>query len=48
MRIHKSYIVSLAKVDYIEGNQVKIAGQLLPIGTLYREEFLERLGKSKP
>lgn len=38
-RIHKSYIVSLAKVELIEGNQVKIRDQYIPIGTNFRGDF---------
>ncbi len=38
-RIHKSYIVSLAKVELVDGNRVKVNGQELPIGNLYRKEF---------
>lgn len=40
-RIHKSYIVALAKVEQVEGNQVHIGEQTLPIGTNYRKGFLE-------
>lgn len=43
VRIHKSYLISLAQVQYIEGNQVKVGEQLLPIGASYKEGFLERL-----
>ncbi|HSN49782.1 MAG TPA: LytTR family DNA-binding domain-containing protein, partial [Bacteroidales bacterium] len=38
-RIHKSYIISLAKVDLIEGNQVKIRDQYIPIGSNFKAEF---------
>jgi DNA-binding LytR/AlgR family response regulator len=38
-RIHKSYIVSLSKVEMIEGNQVRIKERRIPIGTNYRMEF---------
>jgi DNA-binding LytR/AlgR family response regulator len=44
-RIHKSYIVSLAKVEMIEGNHVKIKDQRIPIGTNYKAEF-EKLIKT--
>ena len=40
-RIHKSYIVSIAKVEQVEGNQIQIGQQTLPIGTNYRKPFLE-------
>ncbi len=43
VRIHRSYIISLNKVEYIEGNHVHIKGQNLPIGKSYREAFLKRM-----
>ncbi|MEO0724049.1 MAG: LytTR family DNA-binding domain-containing protein [Bacteroidota bacterium] len=36
-RIHKSYIVQRACIDYVEGNQLKMSnGELLPIGKNHR------------
>ncbi len=36
-RIHKSYIVQRSRIDYVEGNQLKMKnGQLLPVGKNYR------------
>ncbi len=43
LRIHKSYLVSLLHVQYIEGNMVKIKNQTLPIGARYREKLLLRI-----
>lgn len=43
-RIHKSYVISMSKVEYTEGNQVKIGELKLPISLSYKEEFLERMG----
>ncbi|OON70469.1 LytR/AlgR family response regulator transcription factor [Hymenobacter sp. CRA2] len=42
-RIHKSYLVSLRYLDFVERNKVQIAGTLLPIGDTYREAFLALL-----
>lgn len=39
-RIHKSYIISIAKVESIEGNMVKINNIHLPIGNSYRQDFM--------
>lgn len=39
-RIHKSFIISLDKIESIEGNMVKICNTKLPIGNLYRQEFM--------
>jgi DNA-binding LytR/AlgR family response regulator len=38
-RIHKSFIVSLSKIDLIEGNQVKLRDRYIPIGTNFKAEF---------
>jgi len=43
-RIHKSFIVSLSKIELIEGNHVKIKDRLIPVGTNYKADF-ERLIK---
>jgi DNA-binding LytR/AlgR family response regulator len=40
-RIHKSYIVALERVDAIDGNQVEIVGEKLPIGQIYRQGFMD-------
>jgi DNA-binding LytR/AlgR family response regulator len=44
-RVHKSYIVALNRIDYIEGNMVVIQKEQIPIGQTYRTDFLERLQK---
>jgi len=43
LRIHKSYIINLDKIDFIEGNQVRVKNKFLPIGATYREEFSRRI-----
>ena len=40
-QIHRSYIIALPKVDKIEDNHVFIGKTKIPIGTTYRDEFLE-------
>ncbi len=42
VRIHKSYIVALRSIHFVEGNQVSVNGAELPIGKTYREDFLNR------
>jgi DNA-binding LytR/AlgR family response regulator len=44
LRIHKSYIVPLARVLSVEGNMLHLPGQTLPIGASYKAALLERLG----
>jgi DNA-binding LytR/AlgR family response regulator len=41
-RVHRSYVVSLSKIEFLEGNQLKIRDTLIPIGKSYKEEFLQR------
>jgi DNA-binding LytR/AlgR family response regulator len=42
MRIHKSYIVNLKEISFIEGNQVRIGEQVVPVSPAQREELLRR------
>ena len=43
LRVHKSYIISLEKIDFIERNRVKIGNKLIPISNTYQKEFWERV-----
>lgn len=43
LRIHKSYIANVDHLEYAEGNQLKIGGKLIPIGTTYKEEVQRKL-----
>jgi DNA-binding LytR/AlgR family response regulator len=42
LRIHKSYVVNLKHVRYLEGNQLKVSDDYLPIGPTYRAEVKSR------
>ena len=42
-RVHKSFVISLAKVDYLEGNQVKVGEHKVPVSLSYREQLLKKL-----
>jgi DNA-binding LytR/AlgR family response regulator len=42
IRIHKTYLVPLAKLQYIEGNQAKVGDQMLPIGLTYKVKLIEK------
>lgn len=43
-RIHKSYMVSLSKIESIEKHRVKIGKELLPVSESYRQGFYRRIG----
>lgn len=40
-RVHKSYIISVDKIRMVDGNQVYIGEQPIPIGETYRDSFLK-------
>lgn len=42
LRVHKSWVVNLKRISFIEGNQVKIASERIPVSPSSREELLER------
>lgn len=44
-RIHKSFIISLDKIEAVEGNMVSVNGNKLPIGNSYRSEFTEFINR---
>jgi len=44
IRIHKSYIVSVKKIDALEGNQLEVKGEKLPVGKNYRQEVARVFG----
>ncbi|WP_083227737.1 LytTR family DNA-binding domain-containing protein [Mucilaginibacter sp. PPCGB 2223] len=43
IRIHKSYLLSLKAVKYLEGNEVALANRKLPVGKVYRENLMKSL-----
>lgn len=45
VRIHRSYIVAIDKIESVEKNRVSIKGQLLPISDTYKDHFFEVLKK---
>ncbi len=46
IRIHKSYIVAIDKIETLEGNRVHIGKAKLPIGANYKEEVLNKVFSS--
>lgn len=43
VRIHKSYVIALSKIDKIERHQITLSGQVLPLSATYRDDLLVRL-----
>jgi two-component system LytT family response regulator len=42
-RVHKSYMVSISKIDEIERSRIKIGDQIIPISETYREHFFGQI-----
>jgi DNA-binding LytR/AlgR family response regulator len=42
-RIHRSYIIQLEHISCIDDNVIKIGNKLIPVGSIYKEEFMQRL-----
>ena len=47
VKVHKSYIVCPSKVDSIEGNDIRIGQQHIPISRNQKDEVMEKLLKGK-
>jgi len=48
IRVHKSFVVSISKIDVIERNRLTIGNHKIPIGSTYREQCLSTIsGKTK-
>ena len=45
VRIHRSFIVSVPKIDSIEKNRVVIAGKWLAVGNSYKDQLTRALGR---
>lgn len=43
MRVHRSYIVALDKIEFIERNRIIIQEKYIPISATYQEEFWQRI-----
>ena len=45
VQIHKSYIISLKAISYLDGNQLSVEETFLPIGQTYKQHLLEELNE---
>ena len=45
LRVHKSYSVNLATIEYVEGNMIHLDNHEIPIGASYKEEFQVKWGR---
>lgn len=42
-RVHKSYMVSISKIDAIERSRIKISKEIIPISETYRDHFFSQI-----
>ena len=43
IRVHKSYIISLDKIESIERSRIQIGDKIIPIGDTYRDYFFKQI-----
>jgi DNA-binding LytR/AlgR family response regulator len=43
IRVHKSYIISLGKIESIERSRIQIGDKIIPIGDTYRDYFFKQI-----
>ena len=47
IKVHKSFIISAAKVDAIDGNEIQIGQYRIPISRSFKDEVIDKLIKGK-
>lgn len=47
LKVHKSYIVAASKIDSIEGNDIRICQQHIPISRNQKDEVMDKLLKNR-
>ena len=45
IRVHKSFIVSIEKIDFIEKNRIVIGKKYIPIGATHADSFWQQIKK---
>lgn len=43
VRVHKSYIIALGKIESIERSRIQIGDKIIPIGDTYRDYFFKQI-----
>ena len=45
IRVHKSFIVAINKIKYIEGNYIQVTDKSIPIGATFSDDFFSKFDK---
>lgn len=43
IRVHKSYIIAISKIESIERSRIQIGDKIIPIGDTYRDNFFKQI-----
>ena len=43
LKVHRTTIVNLSKIDHLDGNQIQVGEHKLPVSELFKEALLERM-----
>ena len=47
IRVHRSFIVALDKIESIQRNRIIIQKKWIPVGNSYKDDFFKRIDSSK-
>ena len=47
IRVHKSFVVALDKIESIERNRIKVADRMIPLSETYKKTFFDLIDKRK-
>ncbi len=45
LRVHRSFLISVNKIDSFTTEEIEISGQKIPLGKLYRQQAIKKLDK---
>jgi DNA-binding LytR/AlgR family response regulator len=43
MRVHRSYLIAMNKIEFIERQRVVVLGDYIPVSETYKDAFFERV-----
>lgn len=47
IRVHKSYLINMDHLEQVDGNNLQVNGTQIPLGSIYRAAFLERVRQER-
>ncbi|KKK64041.1 hypothetical protein LCGC14_2988210, partial [marine sediment metagenome] len=43
LRVHRSYLIAIEKISFLEGNRLRIIESDIPVGQSYRNKLMKRM-----